>query len=509
MTEPQRNGGPDARIQNATENTPLLGDAIEPAANPGISEVTTLNEPGADDFDKPLPTLQIVLLCFARFVEPLAFFCIFPFINEMVKENGDLDDADVGFYSGLIESLFSLTQMIVMIFWGKAADRIGRKPVLIFSLAGVSVSTAIFGMAKTILQMIIFRCLSGVFAGTVVTIRTMISEHSTSKTQARAFSWFAFAGHMGILVGPLIGGPLADPAHQFPSLFNNVQFFHDYPYALPNIAVGFFCIVVTVVAALFVTETLPKKTPSDGATESSDPAAAKPAQLSTMQLLKSPGVAMVLYLYGHIMLIAFAYTAIIPVFWFTPVELGGYGLPPLHISLLMGVNGLAQALWTLVVFPPLQRRIGTSGVLRVCAVAGPFLYAGSPLFNVLLRLGGEGAERVFWFTLPPALALGCGVCLAFTAVQLALNDVAPNPRILGTLNALALTEVSGIRAVSPALFTSLFAVGVRTQWVWGYFIWVVLAVIALIYTVASRYIPEYDKMREEREQQQRQEGVIE
>jgi MFS-type transporter involved in bile tolerance (Atg22 family) len=37
------------------------------------------------------------------------------------------------------------------------------------------------------------------------TIRTMISENSTPKTQARAFSFFAFSGNMGILLGPLIG----------------------------------------------------------------------------------------------------------------------------------------------------------------------------------------------------------------------------------------------------------------------------------------------------------------
>lgn len=33
----------------------------------------------------------------------------------------------------------------------------------------------------------------------------MLSEHSTYKTQARAFSWFAFSGNMGIFLGPVIG----------------------------------------------------------------------------------------------------------------------------------------------------------------------------------------------------------------------------------------------------------------------------------------------------------------
>ena len=95
--------------------------------------------------------------------------------------------------------------MVLMISWGYAADRLGRKPVLVFSLAGVAVATALFGLSKTIWQMILFRCLAGIFAGSIVTIRAMISENSTQKTQARAFSLFAFTGNLGIFLGPLLG----------------------------------------------------------------------------------------------------------------------------------------------------------------------------------------------------------------------------------------------------------------------------------------------------------------
>jgi MFS family permease len=55
-----------------------------------------------------------------------------------------------------------------MIFWGRAADRFGRKPVLVFCLAGLSVTTSLFGVSRTVWQMIMFRCLAGVFAGTIM-----------------------------------------------------------------------------------------------------------------------------------------------------------------------------------------------------------------------------------------------------------------------------------------------------------------------------------------------------
>jgi MFS family permease len=490
-----------------TEETPLLAaegdiaptnEAVEHAQNNNTNNNTNGSNNGDDAADKPLPVWQIAALCYARWVEPVAFFSIFPYINQMAQENGRLADADVGFYSGLIESLFSLTQMLVMIMWGQAADRFGRKPVLVSSLIGVSFATALFGMAKTIWQMVLFRCLAGVFAGSIVTIRTMISEHSTSKTQARAFSWFAFTGNMGILFGPLIGGALADPARQYPSLFGNVRFFLDYPYALPSLAVGAIGLTAVAVTALCVDETLvrrPKSTPGE------ETAAAPKPEYSTWTLLKCPGVPVVLSTYGYIMLLAYSYTAIVPVFWFTKIYLGGLGFTPLQISLMMGVNGFAQAIWILLVFPPLHRRIGTNGVLKVCAAAYPFFFAVSPMFNLLLRRGTPGSVTAFWFVAPTMLALGCGVSMSFTAIQLALNDVSPSPATLGTLNALALAIVSGVRSFSPALFASLYAIGARAQLLWGQAIWVLMVAMALGFTVMSRYMPDVDEMKRRRERE--------
>lgn len=498
MSEPR-----DQRSANGTtkhhadERTPLLAvGEIAPTADPDISEATTLNEqgPAEDPAEKPLPRFQIFLLCYARFVEPIAFFSIFPYIKQMAQDNGNLPETDAGFYSGLIESLFSLTQMCVMMFWGRAADRFGRKPILVFSLIGVTLATAIFGMAKTILQMILCRCLAGVFAGTIVTIRTMIAEHSTSKTQARAFSLYAFTGNIGIFLGPFIGGVLVDPAHQYPKLFGKVQFFLDYPYALPSFAIATIGATSVFTTAFFVEETLKKEPLADDA----DSGPPKPAPLSTMQLLRSPGVGLALYGFAHVFLLAFAYTAVVPVFWATTVPLGGYGLSSLQMSLLMGLNGLAQAIWTLLVFPPLQHRIGTTGVLKVCALAYPIFFLTCPIFSVFLRNGNETA---FWALAPATLAIGCGVSMSFTAVQLAVNDVSPTPQVLGTLNALSLTLLSGVRAFSPALFGSLFAVGARTQWLGGYAIWVLMVALAAGWTVVSRYLPDYDGMKRERERE--------
>ena len=208
------------RVGGTDETTPLLGApesgvpsnerGDEPLCEHANGDVGTKqpdasNQDTSKDEQKPMPYVQILLLCWASIGEPVAYFAIFPFVNEMIERKGGVSEKDVGFWSGTIESLFSLVQMILMIFYGRAADRLGRKPVLVFSLTGVGLATTLFGMSQSLWQMILTRCLAGVFAGSVVTVRTMISELSTKETQGRAFSWYMFARNFGIFLGPVVG----------------------------------------------------------------------------------------------------------------------------------------------------------------------------------------------------------------------------------------------------------------------------------------------------------------
>lgn len=472
----------------SSETTPLLdahptAEPIEEVAPVGVVVSTAGNDDGddvedPDDDDTPLPLTQIFLLCYSRLIEPIAFFSIFPYINQMIFETGGVKKEDVGFWSGLIESLFSLTQMVVMVFWGMAADRFGRKPVLVTSLCGLSGTIALFGLSRTLWQMVVFRCLSGGFAGTLVTVRAMITENSTKKTQARAFSYFAFFGNIGIFVGPFIGGVFESPAKKFPSTFGKIQFFHEFPYALPSFMVAGVGVVCVVVTAVFVRETLHLHDHKKNIN--------KPP-MSTWQLLKSPGVLNVIYIYEHVLLMAFAYTAVLPVFMFEPISLGGIGFTPFFISLALSVVGFSQALWLLFVFPPLHSRIGTGGVLRWCAAAWPFLFAIWPVANWLRR---NGHEVAFWIIAGSEATLGSGVAMAFTANQLALNDIAPSHETLGALNGIVLSLSSGLRAVVPVAFNSMYAAGVKHRILGGQLAWLVMFLFALPFYFVLRYLPE-------------------
>jgi len=92
------------------EETPLLANSsARPDAVPEENKdaLTQTASSATEDEDKPLPKTQIFLLSFTRLVDPVAYFSIFPFVNEMIYETGNIREEDVGFYSGLIVRSFA------------------------------------------------------------------------------------------------------------------------------------------------------------------------------------------------------------------------------------------------------------------------------------------------------------------------------------------------------------------------------------------------------------------
>ncbi|KZT59576.1 MFS general substrate transporter [Calocera cornea HHB12733] len=367
-----------------------------------------------------------------------------------------------------------------MLLWGRAADKYGRKPVLVISLAGVAIGSTLFGFSRNVLQMMLLRSFAGIFAGITVTVRTMLSENSNPNNQARAFSFFAFATNLGIFVGPLIGGALSKPCEQYPFIFGKFALFVDFPYLLPCIAAGAMSGAGAILSMFFLKETRPIR---DGKTHDHAVPIAPP---SIREILAAPGVLPVIIIFQFAMLLGTAFTAVAPIFFTMSIALGGFGFSPAQISLYLAGCGISQALWLLVAFPPLQRRLGTGNLLRVCAWAWPVAFCFFPLLSALLR---NGQTTAFWLIVPLSVIGASGVSMAFTGVQLALNDIAPSHLALGTLNGLALSLMSAVRAITPALFASIYAYGVKYQILAGYFCWAVLIATALGFVVALRWLP--------------------
>jgi hypothetical protein len=209
--------------------------------------------------------------------------------------------------------------------------------------------------------------------------------------------------------------------------------------------------------------------------------------MSTWQLIKSPGMWRVIIIFNYVGLLAFTYTAVNPLFLHTSVELGGYGFNSQNIACALALAGVSQAVWLLLVFPKLHKRVGTKQILRYAAIGWPLFFAIYPAFHPLLS---HRLHVLFWILAPPALVLGSGVAMAFIAVQLLLNEISPSHETLGALNAIVLAFSCGIRAFAPALATSLYAIGVKYHLIGGQLFWLVNILLALGFFGALRLLPE-------------------
>ncbi len=99
------------------EITPLLAASEEGCIAQADAPVSSICGIPDSENDKALPKTQIFLLCYARLFESVAFYLIFPFINQMIWEVGDVEEANVGFYSGLIVCLLLSWDSMCLTFY--------------------------------------------------------------------------------------------------------------------------------------------------------------------------------------------------------------------------------------------------------------------------------------------------------------------------------------------------------------------------------------------------------
>ncbi|MCP5368007.1 MAG: MFS transporter [Hyphomicrobiales bacterium] len=115
---------------------------------------------------------------------------------------------------GLLMAVYSLTQFVAAPFWGRLSDRVGRRPVLLVSLAGLAASYVWLGLAGSLAELFAARALGGLMAGNIATAFAYVADVTTPENRARGMGAVGAAFGLGFIFGPAIGGMLAgaDPA---------------------------------------------------------------------------------------------------------------------------------------------------------------------------------------------------------------------------------------------------------------------------------------------------------
>ncbi|KAI1379546.1 MFS general substrate transporter [Hypoxylon crocopeplum] len=205
------------------------------------------------------PTKQLTILAICRFSEPIAFNSILAYTYVMVQDLHGGDDTDASFYAGLLVSAYAVAEALTAIGWGALSDRYGRKPIVLFGLGGVAVSSLIFGLATEYWVALLARFIGGALNGNVAVMQTMVAEMvKLPEHEPKAYATQPFVWTLGGIVGSAMGGFLAQPAKFYPSLFPADGLFGRYPYLLPNLVSVIVIVLAIVQGILFLEETNPR-----------------------------------------------------------------------------------------------------------------------------------------------------------------------------------------------------------------------------------------------------------
>ncbi|KAJ7473389.1 major facilitator superfamily domain-containing protein [Mycena latifolia] len=440
----------------------------------------------------PLPIRQLAILMLVQLCDPLAAQSIHPYINQLVSEldiTGG-DERKVGYYAGL-GSLFFLTEAFTVLQWSRASDRLGRKPILLIGLFGTSVSMLCFGLSRTFWALVASRCITGLMNGNIGVMKSAMGDLTDPSNRAEAFPYINIVWDVGAALGPLLGGLLARPQDRFPRLFSGI-FWNKFPYFLPCLAIaGFPFLICFVVLALFE-ESLPRKKGSSCVTADVSgidvqnahlPADPKSGPFPIRELLTFP-VILSISNYASLALLFICVASLLPLLLAMPPEIGGLGLPPAKIGLILSAYNASMAVFQALFSGKLIKRFGPSRVFVAATSMCLPIFAFLPVMSMLAQR--TDATFLIWALVSCVLFLGVLVDTGFGAIFMFVTASAPT-RSRGTVNGLAQTAVSSAKAIGPAMATSLFSLSVEKNLLGGYAVYVILlALSALALLLATR-----------------------
>jgi len=208
-------------------------------------------EPAASPAPRHRSAMFIVFLVVA--IDLLGFGIVLPLVPRYAETYLNASsDLTKGVVIGLLYSLFSVMQFVFSPVWGRISDRIGRRPILLMSLAGSVVFYALFGFAATlpkeqavlaIALLLLSRIGAGIAGASVSTAAAVIADCTTPEKRAKGMALIGAAFGIGFTFGPLIawGGE---------SSFDGAEWG-------PGAAASVLSLVALIFAVFMLKETLP------------------------------------------------------------------------------------------------------------------------------------------------------------------------------------------------------------------------------------------------------------
>lgn len=154
--------------------------------------------------------LPLVFILITLALDAIAIGLILPVMPELIGEVTGAGLADAALWGGILTTSFAIMQFLFGPILGALSDRFGRKPVLLGSLAVLALDYALMAMAHTIWLLLLGRIIAGIAAATYPTAAAFIADVTPPERKAGNFGLIGAAFGVGFILGPAMGGLLAE-----------------------------------------------------------------------------------------------------------------------------------------------------------------------------------------------------------------------------------------------------------------------------------------------------------
>lgn len=117
---------------------------------------------------------------------------------------------------GLLLAIHAAMQFVFAPIWGRLSDRIGRRPVMLFTVAGTALALLALGLAPSLPWLFVARALSGAFAANISVATAYLTDVTEPTERTRWMGMIGASFGIGFLLGPAIGGLLAPYGLEIP-----------------------------------------------------------------------------------------------------------------------------------------------------------------------------------------------------------------------------------------------------------------------------------------------------
>ncbi|CAL4911044.1 unnamed protein product [Urochloa decumbens] len=396
------------------------------------------------EINKGIPYKELLFVAATTIASALPISSLFPFLYYMIEDlHVAKTEQDIGLYAGFLGASYFVGRFLASLFWGVVADRIGRKPVIVFSIFSVVIFNTLFGVCMKYWMAITTRLVLGALNGMLAPIKAYSIEICRPEHHALGLSVVSTAWGIGLVVGPSIGGYLARPAQQYPNMFSDKSIFGRFPYLLPCLCISLFAVVV-LVSCIWLPETLHKhKNIGNNEIEMlSDLGTPRTEDIHRgKSLYKNWPLMSSIIAYCIFTLHDTAYSEILSLWTISDRKYGGLSFSSKEVGQLLAVAGAGLLVYQLFIYRPVHKFLGCVNSCRASsALSIPLIVS----FPFMTHLSGYRLGLALYFAAIAKAALG------------------PQSQ-RGAANGISATAMSFFKAIGPAGAGALFSWAQKRQ----------------------------------------------